>query len=85
MTFHFSKTKEARDVYESIKGLTCKVGRVEKLYAFSYRPQHPEKDCNGWEIYDARQEWRRLGISEKDTDKGWRVSNINSDYKVRNL
>ncbi|KAI9856219.1 MAG: hypothetical protein M1824_005528 [Vezdaea acicularis] len=81
VTFHFSKTKEARDVYESIKGLTCKVGRVEKLYAFSYRPQHPEKDCNGWEIYDARQEWRRLGISEKDTDKGWRVSNINSDYK----
>ncbi|KAG7008685.1 hypothetical protein G7Y79_00004g012690 [Physcia stellaris] len=72
--------KKARDVYDSIKAWTCKLGRVEKLYAFSYQPPQPEKELNGWELYDARREWRRLGISEKGTDRGWRISTINVDY-----
>ena len=30
--------------YESIKGATCKLGSIEKLYAFSYEPPaHREK------------------------------------------
>ena len=74
--------KKARDVYDSIKAWTCKLGKIEKLYAFSYLPQKPEKDVNGWAVYNARQEWRRQGISEKGTDKGWRVSTINTDYGV---
>ena len=70
-------------MYDSIKAWTCKLGRIEKLYAFSYEPPRPEKEVNGWVVYDARKEWRRLGISEKGTDKGWRISNINADYDVR--
>jgi len=69
-------------VYDSIKAWTCKLGRIEKLYAFSYQPQKPEKDVNGWTIYDAKQEWKRLGITEKGTDKGWRISRVNTDYGV---
>lgn len=69
-------------MYDSIKAWTCKLGRIEKLYAFTYQPQKPEKDVNGWTIYDAKQEWKRLGISEKGTDKGWRISKINTDYGV---
>ena len=80
--FCFADDKKARDVYDSIKAWTCKLGRIEKLYAFSYQPQRPEKDVNGWTVYDARREWRRLGVSEKSTDKGWRISNINIDYAV---
>ncbi|KAL8737825.1 MAG: hypothetical protein Q9181_001316 [Wetmoreana brouardii] len=76
----FSDEKKARDVYDSIKAWTCKLGRVEKLYAFTYQPQSPEKEVNGWDLYDARGEWKRLGISEKDSDKGWRISKINTDY-----
>ncbi|KAI4202826.1 MAG: hypothetical protein LQ350_002324 [Teloschistes chrysophthalmus] len=78
--FCFADEKKARDVYDSIKAWTCKLGRVEKLYAFTYQPQSPEKKVIGWDLYDARREWKRLGISEKDTDKGWRISNINLDY-----
>ncbi|KAL8770793.1 MAG: hypothetical protein Q9194_005083 [Teloschistes cf. exilis] len=78
--FCFADEKKARDVYDSIKAWTCKLGRVEKLYAFTYQPQSPEKEVNGWDLYDARREWKRLGISEKDSDKGWRISNINLDY-----
>jgi len=69
-------------VYDSIKAWTCKLGRVEKLYAFSYQPQSPEKEVNGWAIYDAKREWKRLGITEKGTDKGWRISRVNTDYGV---
>ena len=81
--FCFDNEKEARDVYDSIKAWTCKIGRIEKLYAFTYQPQNPEKNVNGWNIYDARKEFQRLGIGEKAADKGWRISNINSNYMVR--
>ena len=55
------------------------------MYAFTYAPQKPEQDVNGWVVYNARQEWRRQGVSEKGTDKGWRISNINIDYGVSKL
>ena len=80
--FCFVDEKKARDVYDSIKAWTCKLGRIEKLYAFSYAPQKPEKDVNGWAVYNARREWSRLGVGEKGTDKGWRISNLNTDYSV---
>ena len=80
--FCFTDEKKARDVYDSIKAWTCKLGRIEKLYAFAYQPLKPEKDINGWTIYDARREWRRLGICEKGADKGWRISTVNKDYGV---
>lgn len=37
---------------------------------------------NGWDVYDARKEWKRQGISDKSPDKGWRISEINTDYGV---
>lgn len=80
--FYFPNEKQARDVYDSIRALTCKVGRLDKLLAFSYQPKPPEDQQNGWDIYDARREWKRLGISPKDTEKGWRISEINIEYKV---
>ncbi|KAI4139856.1 MAG: hypothetical protein L6R39_006080 [Caloplaca ligustica] len=78
--FCLTNEKQARDVYDSIKAWTCKLGRVEKLYAFTYQPQSPEKEVDGWKLYDARKEWERLGVSEKDLDNGWRISKINIDY-----
>jgi myotubularin-related protein 6/7/8 len=83
--FCFTDERKARDVYDSIKAWTCKLGRIEKLYAFNYQPQKPEKDVDGWAIYDARAEWRRLGIGGKCADKGWRISTINVDYAVREV
>lgn len=85
MCFCFADEKKARDVYDSIKAWTCKLGRIEKLYAFSYQPQVPEKEFDGWEIYNASREWRRLGINDKGLDKGWRISKINADYGVGSI
>lgn len=82
VTFQFRDEQEARDVYESIRTLTCRLGRIEKLYAFTYQPQQPEKDVNGWILYDAEKEWERLGVG-KNGGTGWRISKINVDHKVR--
>ncbi|KAI4932590.1 hypothetical protein J4E85_002988 [Alternaria conjuncta] len=79
--FFFPNEKKARDVYDSIRALSCKIGRLDKLLAFSYQPKPPEDQQNGWDIYDARREWKRLGISPKDTEKGWRISEVNVEYK----
>ncbi|KAF1958395.1 phosphatases II [Byssothecium circinans] len=79
--FEFGDDKQARDVYETIRALTCKVGRLDKLQAFSYKPKPPENEQNGWQVYDPRREWKRLGISPKDSEKGWRISEINIEYK----
>ena len=83
VSFHFLEDRKARDVYDSIRGLSCKLGRLDKLLAFVYQPKPPEDACNGWTIYDARREFKRLGISPKDSEKGWRLSEVNIDYKVR--
>lgn len=79
-TLNFTDDKQARDAYESIKSATCRLGSIEKLHAFSYDPVPLEKKINGWELYDAKAEWRRQGISDKGVDRGWRISKINTDY-----
>lgn len=80
VTFNFVDNDVAREVFDFIKSRTCRLGTVEKLYAFSHRPLKNEKEMNGWDVYDPKAEFRRQGISEKLPDKGWRVTTINQDY-----
>lgn len=80
LTFNFVDQIQARDAYESIKGATCRLGSIEKLHAFSYEAPPAEKKINGWELYDAKAEWKRQGISDKGVDRGWRISKINTEY-----
>ena len=77
-----SREREAREVYETIRSYTCKIRRIEKLYAFSYQPPGPEKEINGWKHYDARAEFRRMGVGNETKPCGWRLSKINSNYNV---
>ncbi|GAB1200782.1 protein-tyrosine phosphatase-like protein [Aspergillus pseudonomiae] len=76
--FYFASETRGRDVYESIRQWTCKVGRIEKLYAFTYQPPPPERELNSWELYDPLKEWARQGVDRDN--HGWRISRINSDY-----
>lgn len=80
LTLNFTQDWQARDAFDSIKSATCLLGTIDKLYAFSYKPQPIEKQISGWDFYDAKAEWRRQGISEKGADRGWRISTINTDY-----
>lgn len=67
-------------MYDTIKQWTCRVGRVDKLYAFAYQPPPPEREFNGWDLYNPRKEWERQGVDKEGN--GWRISQINSDYGV---
>ncbi|KAJ5157282.1 uncharacterized protein N7482_008382 [Penicillium canariense] len=76
--FYFTSEQKAKEVFDSIKLWTCKSGRLDRLYAFSYQPPPPEKEFNGWDLYDPRKEWERQGLSKETS--AWRVSEINTDY-----
>ncbi|PNY27234.1 Phosphoinositide 3-phosphatase [Tolypocladium capitatum] len=80
VTFNFADNDVARSTFDFIKARACKLGTVEKLFAFSHRSLKNEREVNGWEIYDPKAEFRRQGISEKLPDRGWRITNINKDY-----
>jgi len=80
--FYFASETKARDVYDSIKAWTCKLGRIEKLYAFTYQPQPPEKEISCWDFYDPMKEWRRMGVGDPSRKTKWRISSINQDYSV---
>ncbi|KAK3313501.1 protein-tyrosine phosphatase-like protein [Apodospora peruviana] len=82
VSFNFDDDAEARDAFEFIRARTCRLGSIEKLLAFGYSPPQasPEFKINGWEVYDARAEFRRQGISEKCADLGWRITSLNKDY-----
>jgi myotubularin-related protein 6/7/8 len=83
VTFNFSESREAREAYDFIRSRTCRLGSIDQLLAFQYKPPSgsPETKINGWDIYDVREEFRRQGISEKGADLGWRISTLNTDYK----
>ena len=80
--FYFASETKARDVYDSIKAWTCKLGRIEKLYAFTYQPQPPEKEISCWDFHDPMKEWRRMGVGDPSRKTKWRISSINQDYSV---
>lgn len=80
LTLNIPDHKAAQEAFNLIKARTCQLPSIDKLYAFSYKPSPQERKINGWTLYDPREEFRRQGISEKQQDRGWRISNINKDY-----
>lgn len=80
INLHFTDNKTAQDAFSFIKTRTCRLGSIEKLYAFSYKPHPKERHVRGWELYNIRDEFRRQGISDKLQDRGWRITDINKDY-----
>ncbi|KXJ94407.1 protein-tyrosine phosphatase-like protein [Microdochium bolleyi] len=80
INFNFSDELKAKEAFEWIRNHTCRLGSIEKLYAFSYQPLKQERSFNGWQLYDAKAEFRRQGISSKSIDRGWRISSLNKDY-----
>lgn len=80
INFLFPNETIAREAFDHIRARTCRLGSIEKLYAFSYQPLKSERPFNGWSLYDPKAEFRRQGISTKSVDRGWRISLINKDY-----
>jgi myotubularin-related protein 6/7/8 len=81
MAFHFDDDVKARAVFENIRLLTCRLGNIDKLYAFNYSSNAVEREIKGWDLYNPIKEFERMGISESGTHKAWRISAINSKYE----
>ncbi|KAI1433979.1 phosphatases II [Xylaria sp. CBS 124048] len=80
VNFLFTNETDAREAFDIIRSRTCRLGSIEKLYAFSHQPLKIEKQLDSWRLYDPRTEFRRQGISTKSVDRGWRISTINKNY-----
>lgn len=80
ITLHFPSNKVAHEAFNFIKTRACRLGSIDKLYAFHYKPNSKERAIRGWDIYDPKAEFRRQGVGEKLPDRGWRISNVNDNY-----
>ncbi len=81
ITFNFVDPEQARLVFETFRALTCRLRRMDRLYAFSYRGTPIENKVNGWEVYKPQDEFKRQGVHHKAPDHGWRITHINADYE----
>lgn len=80
ITLLFPENKSAQDAFNFIKTRACRLGSIDRLYAFNYKPHPKERPIHGWDIYDPKKEFRRQGIGEKLPDRGWRISDVNNNY-----
>ncbi|PKY45005.1 phosphatases II [Rhizophagus irregularis] len=71
--------KEAIDVFDTIQKLTC-ISSISQLYAFYYKPEKEFRCKDGWEVYDTRKEFTRMGVFAKSS--AWRFSSINENYMI---
>ena len=58
-------------------------GSISQVYAFYYIPEKEFKCKDGWEVYDPRKEFERLGVVAES--KVWRFTDINQNYTVCNF
>lgn len=73
------------------------IASIEQLYAFYYTPSPPLQPSalsssspesspstnNGWNVYNPREEFARMGLGTRT--KAWRFTDINKDYTVSRL
>ncbi|KAG8856034.1 hypothetical protein FRB96_006601 [Tulasnella sp. 330] len=76
-TLTFARDAEAGDVFDSVKELTV-ITRIEQLYAFDYQPNPPLDSSTGWNTFNPRDEFARMGVGSRS--KAWRFTDINKDY-----
>ncbi|GAA5854295.1 hypothetical protein JCM8547_001769 [Rhodosporidiobolus lusitaniae] len=83
----FSSTSEADAVWDSLKGLcgSFSSGGVEQRWPFFLsNGGKSEKDRKGkgragWEIYDPKEEFARMGLGTRSN--AWRFTTINADFE----
>ncbi|KAG8904253.1 hypothetical protein FRB99_002037 [Tulasnella sp. 403] len=87
-TLTFARDADAVDVFESIKELTViskdrdspgnSGDLIDQSYAFDYQPKPPLDSTDGWNLFNPREEFARMGIGSRS--KAWRFTDINKDY-----
>ena len=60
-----------KDIYESLTSNSFPLSHEKILFCYGYKEQYPS---NGWSVYDAGHELRRLGVGGANSD--WVISRL---------
>lgn len=66
-----------KQIYETIQRYAFPLSHNINFFAFDYKKSYPEAN-NGWNIYDVRQEYERMGLTQSGD---FRYSKLNADFK----
>ncbi|EGD78684.1 hypothetical protein PTSG_01664 [Salpingoeca rosetta] len=61
-----------------IEYMTIQTNTIESLDAFHVHPKINNVTVDGWALYDAEQEYKRMGVPCDE----WRLSTVNEQYEV---
>ncbi len=64
-------------MYERLQIVAFPTSFGKNVFAFSFREEFVD---NGWSVYDAEAELKRLGVGKDDVP--WRISQCNSEFKL---
>ncbi|KAJ2079407.1 phosphatidylinositol-3-phosphatase ymr1 [Coemansia sp. RSA 988] len=76
VTLRCEDVRRLYDIFATVKHLAC-VRSLRELYAFDYNEQF---ETNGWEVYDARAEFERMGVGATEGGRFWRISEVNRGF-----
>ncbi|GAA5828710.1 hypothetical protein JCM11251_005846 [Rhodosporidiobolus azoricus] len=80
---HFTAPTDVDSVWDSLKGLcgSFSTGGLENRYAFfcNHGEDKKGKGRAGWQIYDAEEEFARMGLGTRS--KAWRFTTVNADFQ----
>ncbi|PIA15751.1 phosphatases II [Coemansia reversa NRRL 1564] len=76
VTLRCEDVRRLYDIFATVKHLAC-VRTLRQLYAFEYDDQF---ETNGWEIYDARAEFERMGVGSTEGGRFWRITQVNRGF-----
>lgn len=61
--------------------LNCFTADIEKLYAFVYASADGMEKSYGWDLYDTRSEYLRMGVP----NQLWTLSSLNNKFEVSTI
>lgn len=59
----------------------CFTADIEKLYAFVYASADGMEKSYGWDLYDTRSEYLRMGVP----NQLWTLSSLNNKFEVSTI
>lgn len=77
LTFVIPRDRECQDIYASLQELSNPAD-IEKLYAFVYASADGTEKSYGWDLYDTRSEYLRMGVP----NQLWTISSLNNKFEL---
>ncbi|XP_064390000.1 myotubularin-related protein 2-like [Halichondria panicea] len=74
---HKQETHGRRLMYERLQHVAFPISDGKNVFAFNFTEEFSD---NGWLVYNAEAELKRLGVGKEDVP--WRISTVNQDFKL---